>query len=372
MLLILLCCRRGYSTLYSRCNAHLDDMIPLRIVAFACALVVATAAQEPQSRVQLALDASAAEAVLAILDLRAQGKAPSEADWQRLFTCEPYQRLKQREAQMNRDFTDQEFRDFVLSPGLAERAAALRTTLEQWKSAPIHAAAERVLAYLPEEARIRAKVYPMIKPRTNSFVFEPRTDPAIFLYLDLAVPAAKFENTVAHELHHIGFASISERIEAGRTQYPPTVRAALEWMGAFGEGFAMLAAAGSPDADPHAVSSAEERARWERDLAMFNRDLKELESFFLHVIQGRFGSKDDERKKAFSFFGDAQGPWYTVGWRMAQMVEKRYGRAILLECMAQPEELLRAYNQVAAERNRRGEDWARWSDELLHLIELAR
>jgi hypothetical protein len=343
-------------------------MKALGMAAAMCVLVLGALAQEPEPRVQLALDVSEAEAVLAIVEVKAAGKEPAESDWQRLFTSEPYVRLKQREAEMKRAFTDEQFREFVLSAELAGRAAALRSTLEQWKRAELEAGAEQVLGYLPAGARIRAKVYPMIKPVTNSFVFETRTNPAIFLYLDPQLPREKFENTVAHELHHIGFASLTPEIEKAVEAHPANVRAALEWMGAFGEGFAMLAA-GSPDADPHAVSTAEERATWERDLANFNRDVKELEKFFLDLIHGRFVSKEEERKKAFSFFGEAQGAWYTVGWRMAQMVEKRYGRAVLLESMLEPEELLRAYNQVAAERNRHGEKWERWSEELLGALE---
>lgn len=335
------------------------------------AVVVCAAAQEPERPVQLALDTSEAEAVLAIVEARAAGREPAEADWQRLFATEPYRRLKQREASFKRDFTDEQFKEFVLSTELAARAAALRSTLEQWKRAQLGAAAEGVLGYLPAGARIRAKVYPMIKPRENSFVFETRTNPAIFLYLDPKLSREKFENTVAHELHHIGFASLAGAQEKNLEAYAPNVRAAVEWMGAFGEGFAMLAAAGGPDADPHAVSDAEERAVWARDLANFNRDLRELEKFFLDMTNGRFESKEKEREAGFRFFGEAQGAWYTVGWRMAQMVEKRYGREVLLECMMQPEELLRAYNQVAAERNRRGEQWERWSEELVGALEPA-
>src|SRR5688572_22083174 len=344
-------------------------MKPLCAVALVCALAVASAAQEPEPHVQLTLDTSAAEAVLVILEAKAAGRPVGEVDWQRLFVSEPYLRLKRREAEMKREFTDAEFREFVVSRELEARAGALRATLDQWKRAPLDAAAERVFAYLPENARIRAKVYPMIKPRSNSFVFEPRTDAAIFLYLDPQLTREKFENTVAHELHHIGFASLAAEMEKRQALYPPKVRAAVEWMGAFGEGLAMLAAAGNADADPHAASAAEERATWERSLSNFDRDLKELDRFFLDVIQGHFASREAERKKGFSFFGEAQGPWYTVGWRMAQMVEKRYGRAVLLECMVQPEELLRAYNQLAAERNRKGETWALWSEELLAALE---
>ena len=64
------------------------------------------------------------------------------------------------------------FREFVLSPELATRRSELRRTLDAWKRADLGAAAERVLPYLPAEARVRAKVYPVVKPRDNSFVFE--------------------------------------------------------------------------------------------------------------------------------------------------------------------------------------------------------
>jgi hypothetical protein len=51
----------------------------------------------------------------------------------------------------------------------------------------------------------------------------------------------------------------------------------LNWIGGFGEGFAMLAAAGGPDVHPHAVSASDERARWDKDVANFNDDLKNVQ-----------------------------------------------------------------------------------------------
>jgi hypothetical protein len=78
----------------------------------------------------------------------------------------------------------------------------------------------------------------------NSFVFDTANDPAIFLYLDPEESAAKFENTVAHELHHIGYSSINALAEDKQKNVAPNAKPAVEWMGAFSEGFAMLAAAG--------------------------------------------------------------------------------------------------------------------------------
>jgi hypothetical protein len=303
----------------------------------------------PQSsdRIQLQLNSSEAEAVLAILDKQAAAQTITEADWQRLFSTEPYQRLKKREASMHRDFTDDDFKKFVLSPDLAKRAPDLQNTLDAWKKADLAEAARRVLPYLPDDAVIHAKVFPMIKPNSNSFVYDLSSDPTIFLYLDPAVTAAKFENTVAHEMHHIGFASIETRTNALLASVPANVKPAVEWMEAFGEGFAMLAAAGGPDVDPHAVSTPQEHARWDHDMANYNSDLRTLDQFFLDIIHGKFNSKDEIDEKAFTFFG-AQGPWYTVGYKMAVTIEKQYGRPTLIECMVDPRKLLVTYNQAAA------------------------
>jgi hypothetical protein len=136
------------------------------------------------SRVELKLDPSEADAVLAILEVRATGRQVTESDWQRLFTCGPYLRFKKREASLHRDFIDDDFRRFVQSEDLAKRAPALRHTLEVWKKADLRAAAERILPYLPADPRVKAGVYPVIKPKTNSFVFETDVNPAIFLYVD--------------------------------------------------------------------------------------------------------------------------------------------------------------------------------------------
>ena len=318
--------------------------------------------------IQLKLNTEEAEAVLAILDKRAAGNAVTDSDWRRLFSTEPYIRLKKREASMHRDFADDDFKKFVLSPELAAKASSVRHTLDTWRQTDLIASARRVLAYLPEQAYIKAKVFPVIKPKANSFVFETTTDPTIFLYLDPEKSAAAFENTVAHESHHLGYSSVNSLVEEKLKDLPPNLKPAVEWMGAFGEGFAMLAAAGGPDMDPQATSSPTERARWEHDMANFNQDVGSLEEFFLDVIDQRLVGKDKIDEKAYTFFGE-QGPWYTVGYKMAVIVEKRYGRKRLIECMLDPRELLASYNRAATELNASGKQkLALWSPQLMQKI----
>lgn len=316
-------------------------------------------------RVQVKLDTSEAEQVLVIVAKHKHAQPITDADWQALFATEPYQRLKAREAAMHRNFTDEDFRKFVLSDELANQYDALSRTLAAWKKADLRAAGVRVLQYLPADATIHVKVFPEIKPKHNSFVFDTDMDPAIFLYLDPKVSQQEFDNTVSHEMHHIGLSSTDKLYDKKIATLPPGAQKAAEWMGAFGEGLAVLAAAGGPDVPANQYSQPDVQQNWERGMKTFNQDLATLNEFFLDVIAGRLkGEAADE--KAYTFFGDVQGPWYTVGYKMATLVEKRYGRQALVECMLDRRLLLKRYNKVAEELNASGkEHLALWSPEVL-------
>lgn len=301
------------------------------------------------SRIQLHTDFSEADAALAILDKRNSSRPVTDSDWQALFLTEPYQRLKKRETAMQRAFTDEDFKKFLLSDELLKQRAALASTVQAWKHADLLAAATRILQYLPAESVIRTKVFPLIKPLHNSFVFDMDTDPAIFLYIDPSESPESFKNTVGHEMHHIGLSSVDKQYERKVASLPPAAKRVAGWMGAFGEGEAMLAAAGGPGIDPVATASREEKDNWARGKREFNEDLGKVSDFFLQVLDGRLQG-DAIDQKASEFFG-LQGPWYTVGYRMAVIVEKRYGRSTLIDCMRDSRLLLVRYNSAAQEMN---------------------
>jgi hypothetical protein len=337
-------------------------------VALCLLVLAARPAAADAGRVRLTLDASAAEAVLAILQERAAARPVGEALWRRLFATEPYARLKEREAGLRRAFTDDDFKRFVLSGELAARAPELQRTLEAWRKADLRAVAERILPYLPSDARVRAKVYPVIKPRPNSFVFDATGDPAIFLYLDPRQSPSDFANTVAHESHHIGYADASHRYQERVKGLPANARKAAEWLGAFGEGLAVLAAAGSADVHPLQDFEPGERVRWDQDQRFFDQILPQLDQFFLDLVDGGFARPEVADHVAFTFFG-YRGPWYTVGYRMGALVEKRYGRAVLVECLSDPRLLLARYNRAAAEANASGKEaLPLWSARLLEAV----
>jgi hypothetical protein len=268
---------------------------------------------------------------------------------------------------MDRGFEDGAFRQFIESDSLLARASLLTAALAEWKRVDPAAAADLALAYLPAGARLRATLYPVIKPQPNSFVFDLATDSAaIFMFLHPAIAAEKLENTLAHELHHVGHAAACSGADpfAG----PDGTREAVRWMGAFGEGIAMLAAAGGADRHPHAVSPPADRERWDRDVANAPADVARLERFFLEVIEGTLSAPDSVRAAAMDFFGE-QGPWYTVGWLMAATVERAQGRERVVATLCEPHRLLVEYNAAAAEHNRAtGASLPLWSEPFLARI----
>ena len=342
----------------------------LSLVVSACFLPFgwfSSVAETNQVTVRIVSDE--ADSVLAILAKKKAGQPVADADWQLLFSSEGYVRLKKRETSLKRAFDDAQFKAFVLSDQLASRADALAETLAKWKRADVDTAARRALAYLPKDAHIAAKIYPVIKPQTNSFVFEVQTDPAIFLYIDPEVTKEQFENTLAHEFHHIGYGSScpGKRSTEEIAKLPQNVRTVIDWISAFGEGFAMLAAAGGPDNHPHAASKPEDRARWDHDMGNFNDDLKKVESFFNDILSNRL-SEEQRQQAGFAFFG-VQGPWYTVGWKMSVVIEKTYGRGALIECICDHRKLLHTYNRAATEYNRTARTpLTLWSSSLLEAI----
>ncbi len=343
--------------------------IGLAMVALVAIVEASLPAQEDhEGAISLRIVTDQPEAALDILDKRARGEAIVEADWRRLRETEGYRRLKKRSESFDATDFDAKFESFLgESPAVLENREALRKTVEDWSSLALDQVGGLALAYLPEGAVLRGSIYPVIKKPTNSFVFEIDTYPAIFLYVDPEIDAAKFANTLTHELHHIGSNSACGE-PTGYEQLDPDARNAVDWLSGFGEGLAMLAAAGGPDVDPQAHSDSEQRTTWARNLARFDEDIARLEAFFLDVAAGEL-SDEERRRQGFTFINTEeapQGAFYTVGWQMAAMVEKALGREIIIRSVCDPRELLVAYNQVAsASASKTGPAPSLWSEALL-------
>ena len=58
-----------------------------------------------------------------------------------------------------------------------------------------------------------------------------------------------------------------------------------------------------------------------------------------------------------------------MGWKMAVVIEKTYGRARLIECICDQRKLLPIYNQAAPRYNRQArEPLAVWSADLINVL----
>jgi hypothetical protein len=267
---------------------------------------------------------------------------------------------------LHQPFTDEEFMKFVAT--LDAHREELRRTLRQWQSSDLRAIAQRALAYLPPQASIHADVYPVIKSESNSFAFEPYTAPAIFLFLDPKKTHAQFEDTLAHEAHHIGLANVEAAYEESIKSLPANARQAAHWMGAFREGMAVLAAAGSPDVHPLADFAESHRLLWDREAEHFTANLDELNQFFLDTVHGDLRN-DAVLHEGRVFFGYGDGPWYTVGYRMAVTIEREFGRAALVATFADPRLFVARYNEAAVSENaRHGGQLPLFSAEMLKAV----
>lgn len=139
-------------------------------------------------------------------------------------------------------------------------------------------------------------------------------------------------------------------------------------MGGFNEGLAMVAAAGGPDVHPHADSSEEERALWDTETAKFGQYLRQQDQYFGAVLTGTAGTEKEINEAMFAYFGE-QGPWYTVGWRMAVTIERTFGREAVVDAFCRPGALLKTYNEAAFEQwKRTGEALPLWHNKLVSAL----
>lgn len=322
----------------------------------------------PPRTLTVRTDSAQAEAVLAILDLKAAGKPPTEAHWRALFQGEGYLRMKSREESMGRTFEEAPFRAFVDSEALLAQRVELRRTLEAWRVQDFQAAAGRANAFLNRPLPPEITLYFVIKPRGNWFVVDARTQPKLFLALSPGASPEFIQDMVAHELHHVGYYAAMDRKNPFPEDSQEPRALAREHLGNFAEGFATLAQAGSWDRHPVAAGRPEEKARWDRDCAKYGADVARLEAFFGEVLDGKLAGKELQAR-SLALFGPDLGPWYTVGWRMCALVEQTFGRERLKACMDDLGLLLHSYNEAARMHNRKAAaPLPAWSERLLEAV----
>ncbi len=342
--------------------------VSLLAVAWLTAAPVQSLGSGPRVDVQIVTDQ--VDAALRILEQYGSGNEVTETEWEALWESTGYRRLAVRQASFGDENTQQRLKEFLSSADALELLPRLRQAAADWKAMDVAVAAELVAAYTPQGLPLRATVFPVIKQQPNSFVVDLDSDPAVFMYVGEEVTPEQLTNTLAHELHHVGTAGCPD--PADHDSRGPEVRRVIDWLSAFGEGIAVLAAAGGPDVHPHANSPSNQWVVWERDIANFNHDLARIETFFQGILDGTIPD-DTQRAQLFTFINTdevPQGAFYTVGWKMAALIEREYGREILVAAICDPRQLLSRYNAVVAEYPRdEGAGLARWSPGFLRALE---
>jgi hypothetical protein len=263
--------------------------------------------------------------------------------------------------------SDDNFKQFILSNETIAQADSLASTLARWKKVNIAAIGKRAFNYLPEDAAINAKVYIVLKPRKNSFVWVKGGHSLLFLYLNPRLSRRQFENKAIHELHHVGINSLERKLDSIISHLPLNQQNAIKWLGGFGEGEAMLAAAGSPHVHPHHYDDSTAIHEWDRNMNNFNRDQDSLLVFYQKILDGRVTSDADIEAAAGKFYG-AQGPFYTVGYKMASLVELTFGRDVLVRSYTDPRKLLILYNEAVIKRKLQM-PFHLWPESFLHALE---
>jgi hypothetical protein len=325
------------------------------MLAFAFSLLL----QQP---IHVRLVTDEPEVALQILQKRHESKSITEADWKSLFETEGYKRLKERELGMKRDFTEEEFKKFMMSDDLLKQRASLESALARWKKVAVEDCARTSLSYLPAGSELRATVMYLIKPRHNSFVWgTDGPDPAVMLYLDPDQATEDQAMTIAHEFHHIGYSSRcpSKEYKVWYEKQPNAKQTALTWLRALGEGFAVLASAGGPDTEPFKYSTKEVKDAFKMGVASNPERMKMLEAFLAEVLDGKL-DETKAQERAMEFYG-LVGPWYTTGWVIACTIERAFGRQKLLDCYLDPRLILATYNAAAKQLG----NLPIWRDELV-------
>jgi hypothetical protein len=318
------------------------------------------------ARVHVTIDGSEAEAALAVIAEHAQLNVVDTSSLQRLFGSRGYRSLVARDSTFHVPRDDAGFVRWLIGDSLAVRRDALAQEVDAMRRIDPSRVARQALDYAPPSARITATVFPVIKPQPNSFVFGPDSAPQIFLFVNIDETPTHFLKRVTHELHHIALNSACPADVD--SSLPEPVHSLVQDLDAFGEGLAMLAATGSPAVDASAESDPATRRRWDANVANFANDLATIQRLIGDVVEHRITAPDSVHAIASGLYG-AQGPWYTVGWKMAATVEEELGRYRLIAAMCDPRRLLMAYNEAAERRrSRTGERLAKWDPILLQRL----
>lgn len=342
------------------------------------------------------------ECVLKILGKMHNNETITQSDWEDLFLSKGYQWLAKRDDDMYeklkiKETNESDFKSFLLGEGQVSKYENFLRSHGISKSSDIESFIlerplkdyenflrayklfksidiERIILdtknYLPKDAKIETYIIPVIKPLNNSFVHTIENTLVLFLNLTPDISKEKLENTLIHELHHIGFANVHK---PEKYKYlSEQAQMLIEWTTSFAEGFAMLAAARGPDNHPNKYYKIQKEL-WDVNIKRFNEDFSKIENFLLKILNEEFPDNEELYKEGFELMTNngGQGSWYTVGWKVAVVIEKVEGKERLLECMSDLTKLYSTYNEAVITYNKKyNEELKSWSQKIIDALKM--
>lgn len=310
------------------------------------------------------------EVVIDILKRTEENNKISKEHWNKLFHTQGFQLLEKRESEMNEGIKKSEFKGYIIDKIASDGYLPYEKSLDKLNKLDLDEIIESTKDYLPDNTNLDTDIIPVIKPQKNSFIHKINDKLVLFLYLEPDIIKEKMENKLIHELHHIGFDYVYQNSDYSYLLKP--AQKVIEWTNAFGEGFAMLAAAQGLENHPNKFDE-DLKSKWDKNMENYNKDFHKIQNFLLTILEGHFA---DERKlynRGFQLMTNngGQGSWYTVGYKIAVVIEKTASRDLLIKCMQDLTQLYCHYNRLVKQYNKKqNKNLHKWDQKIINVLKV--
>ena len=266
--------------------------------------------------------------------------------------------------------TPENIKRYITSAEFKAQTAAFQFSLREWRNAHHQLIEHRLDEYLPPEGQLPLTVVAVLAPGFTHAEFDTNSaSPQVFVPLLPSMLHMQVETYVGEQAYLLASAITIKSLRPHYDRMTGSVRLAVEYITEFRRGIALLAGIGGPGLHVCATCPRAERQQWDNDFVAFSADLRTLDKLLLATA---LAETDLEGQRSQL---DSVGvvPWQVVGYRMAVMIERHYGRKVVPNLLRDPRMLLELYNRAAVEDNAAGavdKPLPLWSPELMRLLGL--
>lgn len=225
------------------------------------------------------------------------------------------------------------FEAFSSALGRLEELTKLAEQVEQigWQEQ----ATARARRWLPNDADLSAEVCFLLDGYSGGYVLGRRIGMDLLQYDGRL---KQLEGVIAHELHHVGFASLLGRSDKARAEAMEARLAGLF----IGEGSATALVYGRPQPGDEGY---EEWQQHERKMAEY---FKLTRDYLARITEGAVRPEEFERDVPAMYLRGRWGVGYAVGAAMVTTVLRGLGKEALFDCMRRPETFVATYRLAVA------------------------